>query len=239
VYFLEAIAILLLSSGASRPVTAGYLAKDSLASGATHHTVLVGACQQLFGINLSYVVAAFLLVAALASVLAASGRMRQYYERGLTSASNALGWISWSVIAPLMLLVISLLAGIHDLALLVLLVFLAHSASVLMLRSERLRGISKLASRRTLLLASLVALAPWVAIAIYLLASVVFGAGVAGAMIGIVVSTFVLLGLMAAASVRYFQGKTSYLRAEATRLALGFIVVSALTWQIYIAFLQP
>jgi hypothetical protein len=230
---------LLLSSGASRPVTAGFLAKDSLASGAAHHTVLVGAWQQLFGINLSYVVAAFLLVAAVASALAANGRMRQYYERGLASASNALGWISWSVIAPLMLLAISLLAGIHDLALLVLIVFLAASAAVLMLRAERLHGTSQLASRRMLILASLVALAPWVAIAIYLVAAVVFGAGVSGAMIGIVVSTFVLLGLLATASVRYFQGKASYLRAEATRLALGFVVVSALAWQIYVAFLQP
>src|SRR5688572_24038138 len=80
-FALQAIAIGIIGTAQSFPVTTQYLAVDALASEATGGETLAAATRHLFDIRLSWVVAAFLLAFAVAHLAMATFYRKRYEAR--------------------------------------------------------------------------------------------------------------------------------------------------------------
>ena len=93
------IGILLLSNDAALPVNAIYLTD---APGTGNFSSLVN----LFNINISYMVAAFLALSAFFHFLISSKAMFPKYSAGLRNNINVFRWIEYSVSSSIMIIVI-------------------------------------------------------------------------------------------------------------------------------------
>src|SRR6185437_109831 len=88
-------AILLFSAPYYVPVTLSYLTRDSLQSQLTGHLVTSMGSEQIVVLNLAYLVAFFLFVAALAHLLPATV-WRSRYEAELRKGVYAIRWVEYA-----------------------------------------------------------------------------------------------------------------------------------------------
>lgn len=123
VFALQAIAIVIIGTAVSYPITSQYLAVDALASEATGGQTLAVATRHLVDLRLSWVIAAFLLVFALAYIAAATFH-RKRYEARLQQGMNDLRWGAFGVGGGFLLVATGLLSGVYGLPDLVSLVVL-------------------------------------------------------------------------------------------------------------------
>ncbi|MGH7237625.1 MAG: hypothetical protein ACREGF_03765, partial [Candidatus Saccharimonadales bacterium] len=147
---LEAVAIVLLGRTRDLAVTANYSAIDPLQSQAAGHAVLVPAISHLFDINLAFAVAAFLLLAAIIQVLAASV-CRPFYDQNMRRQTNPLRWLEFALCGGIMVLVVGLVAGITNGAELLMLFGLAIIGGLLTWTIERFGAPKKLSTANWLI----------------------------------------------------------------------------------------
>jgi hypothetical protein len=235
-YFLEAIAVLLISNydNGARSIGIGFLAKDTISSDTLNHPVLVGAARHLFDINLAYVIAAALLVATVAQVLMATN-MRSRYEADLKKAAAPMRWMAYIFSFGIAMLGLSLAVGISDivaLGLLFVLTILAFNCAR-MIEKRALVANSLQVGSYSLVFVLL-------AILLYLLATLAYGAGLSGyvyaALVALclwVASIYRNLGLINLGAVA-----RDYMKLERSYLISSFIFLSLVVWLIYGATLR-
>lgn len=240
-YAAQGVAIIVIGVAYSLPVTTSFLTKDTFTSKAGETPVLAPALQHLFDINLVYLVASFLFVAAITHILFATA-YRNRYEKEISVGINRGRWAGFGVTGALMLVTISLISGVQDVSLLLVLVGTAIIASLSGLAIE---VYSKGTPRRRLayVIAWIASVLPWLVIGIYLLGANIYGSGNIPAYVyGIVASIFILF--IAFALNVYFQYKgrgkwADYLYSERTNNILIFVAASALAWQVFAGVLLP
>jgi hypothetical protein len=240
-FALQGIAVLVAGTSRAVSVVTNYLAKDQLASQHAKHMVLVSVRQTIFGIPLGYVAAAALFVAAIGYGVMAKWA-KEYYERDLKSGINSTRSLVFPFINAAVLLGVALVAGVHSLAALVMVVALAFVSGFLVMIMESANKGQKEITWHPFVLAAASGVIPWIIFAIYLLSSVIFGAGVSGAAIGIVCSVFglyVLGGLGIKFHFRKILKFEQTSRYEYHMLLITFVTLAAFTWQIYAGYLQP
>lgn len=114
---VEAVAIAVIGTDRSFPVTTQYLAVDTLASEATGGQTLAVATRHLFDVRLSWVVG-FVLAVFAAAYFVAAWWGRGWYENRLAKGLNDLRWLMFGVGGAGLLAAVGLLSGIYEVALL-------------------------------------------------------------------------------------------------------------------------
>jgi hypothetical protein len=241
---VQAVVLLALSDSKTYPINTSYQTIDTLQTSVAGSPVLATATKHLFDLNMAYLVAAFLLLAAAAHIsMAIWYRVR--YEADLANGLNRMRWLEYCLTSGLMLVGVAVIAGIHDVATLGLVFFLGAIVSLLKMLMEinnppRVRG-NKV--RYGVLAVALIAgAAAWLAVVGSLLASNIFGTGsLPGYVYWITVALFVAFS--AQASILVLQMKKTgpwrqYLHAERSYIILGLISKTALAWLIFASVLK-
>jgi hypothetical protein len=234
---LQGILVLILSDPHKglHPITASFLTRDQVASTIAGHSVLSAASHHLFDLNIAYLVAAFLFMGALGHLLISTFKHKSY-ESELNKGVNRYHWIEYALSGGAMMLAVALLAGVLDIASLIMIFVLTAIASLLGMAMElRNQGANKTDwTNYTIGVAA--GLAPWIIVLIYIWYAHVYGSGVPG-FVYWAYGTMLILFAGFAINM-YFQYKklghwAKPRFAQLVYIALGFVAKTVLAWQIF------
>ena len=223
------IAILVLSNDSALPVRATYLTE---APGTGNFSRPVN----LFDLNISYMVAAFMALSAFFHFFVSSPGVFPKYSEGLSRHINVYRWIEYSLSSSIMIVVILQLNGTADyIALLG--IFGVNVCMILFgWLQERYTtpGDGDMLPFRFGCIAGAI---PWIATAI----NVASPKGpsestVPGFVYGIVISLFVLFNCFAIVQWKQYRAKgkwADYLYGERRYIILSFVAKSLLAWQVF------
>lgn len=221
----EAAWMWVASNDLELPVTASYLTADPVA---LRDPTLP---ETALRIPVGPAVAVFLLLAAVDHLLVAAPGVNRWYARHLDRRANYARWIEYSVSASLMIVLIGLFVGIRDLAAVIGL-FAANTAMILFgLLMERQQTPGR-ADWSAFWFGTLVGLAPWLAIALF----VAQPSEIPGFVWAIIVVQFLLFASFAVVmALQYAQfGRwRDYRVGEVSYILLSLGAKSALAWLIY------
>lgn len=233
-FALQGLAVLVLSSAHQLPLQLTYLVKDTLASAVTGETVWAPAVRTLGHVNLAWVVALLLFMAALLHLVMATDllRRRQWYEQSLKRGVAPLRWWAYGLTGGLMAVAVALASGMYVLTSLLLLAALVMAAASWGLRAERPQ------SSRLAWVAHIVTVAvAWLVVASYGLNAFVFGDGrldgyayaAVAVMLVWLAAVAAITGLRRSKTSRFSNG----LFAEYIYQLLTLVAVSAVTWIVF------
>jgi hypothetical protein len=224
---LQGVAILVLASDATLPITWSYIDGPPASGDVSAET--------LYDLPIGPAVAAFLFLAAVDHGLMAAPRVHRWYERNLAEEMNPARWWEYSLSASLMVVLIAMLTGIRDVTALIAL-FGVNAAMILFgLVMERVNRPGRPVDWRPFVYGSLVGLAPWLAIGVQL-GHAEAEADVPGFVLAIFVTLFVLFFTFAVnMALQYLRVGPwrSYLFGERSYLVLSLVAKSALAWQVF------
>lgn len=238
---LEFIAILILSTSKNYPVIGNFLGVNSVATQATGKLVLANGLQHLFDISLVWIVVLPLLIGAVTHWLMATYG-RQNYESGLVTGVNRIRWADYALSSALIFLVLGLVLNVHSIATLIMLFAGGLVIGLFGSLAEQLDSDNS-KSHALAHVGELVAgLAVWLTLAVQLFIWHTYGNNVGASETWLF---FTILGLDILLLVnQYLAGKALYRWADhafvdKSYMILGFVIKSALAWQVYAYFLHP
>lgn len=242
---LEAIAIIVIGTDRSYPITTQYLAIDTLASEATGGQSLGVATRQLFDMPLSWVVGGFLALFAVGNLVSAFWA-RNWYEKRLTSGLNDMRWLTFAAGGGVLLAAAGLLSGVYQVAmLLVLVAFMVVGCLGILAGAVLRQHAGDQETRLSHLVCGLgtaCLVAPLVMLALLAGGAALYDGFVPGFVWGIYAVTllfFVLIGgITHLRIVRKGRWADAY-NVERAFLVLGFLGASIVAWQIFAGALQP
>jgi hypothetical protein len=123
-HLAQGLAMLLLASSFSLPVTSSFLKLDAVTGR------LVPQPDTLAHVRIAPLVAAFLFLSAAAHLAVSAPRLHRWYEQNLGRGINPARWIEYAASSSLMIVVIALLVGIYDVASLIL-IFALNATMIL------------------------------------------------------------------------------------------------------------
>ena len=227
-HLLSLIGIVLLSNDASLPVTATYLT-DAPGTGKFTEEI------NLFNLNISLMVAAFLALSAFFHFFISSPAMFSKYSNGLKKHINVFRWVEYSLSSSIMIIVIMQLNGTADyIALLA-----VFAVNVCMILFGWLQEKYTTPGNRDMLpfwFGCLAGAIPWLVITINLFSPK--GppeASTPGFVYGIIISLFLLFNCFAIVQWKQYkaQGKwANYLHGEKAYIVLSLVAKSLLAWQV-------
>ena len=225
---LQAVVLLAIAAAASLPVTASFLTGPP---GAGDY-----GSADLGSLRVDWLVAAFLLLAAVDHLTLSVGRPRRWYEANVARGINPARWWEYSVSASLMIVLIAMLAGVSELVALIAL-FGANAAMILFgLVQERVNVGRDDVDWRPFAYGCVIGAVPWIAIAAQLAVSTTEGDGVPGFVVAIFITLFLLFNTFAVNMWLQYRGRgrwTDPAFAERVYLLLSLVAKSALAWQVY------
>ena len=188
-------------------------------------------------IQLSLLVAGFLLISALAHLLIATvlyDSYVAYLERGL----NPYRWYEYAVSASLMIVVIAMLAGVWDFGTLLALFSLVAVMNLMGLVMEVQNQTTEGTDWTAYVIGSFAGLVPWVVIAITIASTVAGseGGGPPDFVLAIYASLFVFFNLFAINMILQYRETwkwADYRFGEATYVVLSLVGKSLLAWQVF------
>ena len=239
-YAIQGVAILSIADSTKGlvAITTNFLGLDKLSS--STEKVFVPATRHLFDVNIAYIVVGFLLVAAVAHLLFAS-RLRKTYETGLKENVNKSRWVEYSITESLVLVSIALIVGVYDLSSLILIIVLTIVMNMIGLIGELSAKISKQSSWLNYFIGVKAGLGPWIVLAIYLWGALMYGNGLPKFVYWVYGSMFILSSMYAYAMYMNLKKRlrwSNYLNNERFYILLGFVIKSALAWQIFAGLLR-
>jgi hypothetical protein len=240
-HLLQGVAILVLSTGKTFPVTTNFLGIDALATQAQGHPVLAGATRHLFEVQLSWLIAAFFFLSAIAHFLM-STYLRELYEKNLAKKLNAIRWFEYAFSASIMLVAIGLLSGVSDFSSLLMIFALCAVMNLLGLVMEVHNQNARQVNWLSYIVGCIASIVPWIVLMFYLIGSQIWGGGVPGFVYGIYASLFVLFGSFAVNMFLQYRkrGKwADYVYGEYVYMILSLVAKTALAWQIFAGSLRP
>jgi heliorhodopsin len=225
---VQALALLALAADVSLPVTATFLTGPPGAGG--YDSASLGS------LRIDWLVAAFLLLAAIDHLTLSAGRPRRWYEANVARGINPARWWEYSLSASLMVVLIAMLAGVTELVALIAL-FGANAAMILFgLVQERLNLGRDDVDWRPFTYGCLIGAVPWIAIAAQLVISATEGSAAPGFVVAIFVTLLLLFNSFAVNMWLQYRGRGRWAEpafAERVYLTLSLIAKSALAWQVY------
>jgi hypothetical protein len=237
-HFFQAIAVWLLSDPDKGvvPITVNYLSFDSASQ------TLMPATESIGDVNLAWFVIGFFMLSAVFHFVIATF-YRNTYEGNLAKGINKARWYEYAISASVMMLAISLLSGIYDLASLVMIFALDAVMNLLGLAMESHNQKEKKVNWITFNIGTLAGIIPWVAFGIYVYASREFGGGnIPNFVYWIYVSIFFFFNTFAINMYLQYKkvGKwKDYLFGEQMYVLLSLVAKSLLAWQVFGGTLRP
>ena len=160
---MQAVVLLAIATAASLPVTASFLTGPP---GAGDY-----GSASLGSVRIDWLVAAFLLLAAVDHLTLSGGRPRRWYETNVARGINPARWWEYSLSASLMIVLIAMLAGVSELVALIAL-FGANAAMILFgLVQERVNVGRDEVDWRPFIYGCVIGAVPWIAITAQLIVS--------------------------------------------------------------------
>lgn len=235
----QAVAMVALAKwDVTYPVSVSFLRFD-LAS-----QTLKPATETLFDLPLVAPIILFLLLSSLFHLTIATVANRKY-NADLARGINRFRWIEYALSASTMLVAISLLSGVYDLASLIMIFGLTAIMNLLGLVMEIHNQTTKKTNWISYWVGCLAGILPWVAIALYFWAAESFGpaeAQIPSFVYWIYISIFVFFNCFAINMVLQYKkvGKwQDYLYGERMYIILSLVAKSALAWQVFAGTLRP
>jgi hypothetical protein len=223
------IAIILLANDASLPVNATYMT-EAPGTGSFSSPV------QLFNLNISYMVAAFLFLSAFFHFFITSGGNFARYTDGLSKHINVYRWVEYSLSSSIMIIVILQLNGVTQISTLI----AVFGVNVSMILFGWLQEKYTTPGNGDLLpfwFGCIAGIVPWIVVVFNLLhPKGPSEAKAPGFVIGIVISLFIMFNCFAIVQWKQYkaQGKwANYLYGERTYIVLSLVAKSLLAWQVF------
>jgi hypothetical protein len=236
VHAAQGIIVLLLAKSFSLPLTTGYLYFNQ------QTRRLLPAQHTLTHLSLPLLIAAFFFVSALAHLIIGTVYSKAY-ERGLSKGINKARWLEYSVSASIMIVAISMLVGIYDVAILAGAFALTAVMNLMGLVMEVHNQSTKKTNWLSYRIGAFAGLVPWLIIASYFWASAHYGNGKPPTFVyWIFVSIFLFFSCFALNMFLQYKkvGKwRDYRFGELVYIYLSLFAKSALAWQVFAGTLRP
>lgn len=160
-------------NASSYSLTLGHLAKDNLAS--TTHTVFAPALQSVYDVEARWLVVIVLLLSAVLPLLYLTKLKVRYAAYLNGTRMQPFRWMDIAVTGALMTEIAALLSGVSDIPTLKLIAGVVVVAAALGLIAERQNNAAAKPVRSAYLIGIFTALLPWLLIAAYATATIVYG----------------------------------------------------------------
>jgi hypothetical protein len=223
---VQAIAVLVLANDFALPVTSFFW------NDAPNNRLDVARLDRMFDISIAWAAAVFLFLSALFHLIVATVG-RKTYENELSKEQNRFRWVEYSISSTVMILTISIIFGIGDIAGLLGIA----GANIAMILFGWLMEVANKPGKEVwwtpFWFGCIVGIIPWIGLLIYLLGP---GDDMPKFVYGIFISIFIFFNLFGLNQYLQYKkvGKwSSYLYGERTYLILSLTAKSALAWQIY------
>jgi len=230
VHLVQAIVLLVLSNDFALPVTRTFLT-DAPGTAPTQ--------EAWFTVRLGPAVALFLFLAAVDHLLMAFGPVNRWYNRMLTNERNDARWIEYSISASLMIVLISMITGVSDIAALVAIASVNACMIFFGLVHEAINRPSRgNVNWMPYIYGCFAGAVPWAIIALQIATSADRSpnGGAPSFVYGIIVSLFLLFNSFAVNMVLQYKqvGKwRDYLYGEKAYIILSLTAKTALAWQVF------
>jgi hypothetical protein len=222
---VQAILIAGLTNSFSLPVTATFMNGPPGTAPELHH---------LFNISTGWGVFAFLAISAASLLIIASPPVFPWYKRNLLQNRNYGRWIEYFFSSSIMIVLISQLTGISDIAAL-LAIFGINACMILFGALQEKYEKPGKASWLPFLFGCFGGIIPWIAIVIYVLAPGL-NASPPGFVYGIIASLFVFFNCFAVNMVLQYKKVgpwRDYLYGEKVYILLSLTAKALLAWQVF------
>jgi hypothetical protein len=221
----QAVVIAVLQNGFSIPVIATYLNGPPGTAPEPHR---IGSFQLGWGVF------AFMALSALALLLIASPGVFGWYRRNLLLSRNYARWIEYSVTASLMIVLITMICGVVDLAAM-LAIFGVNACMILFgLLMEKYEQPGK-PNWLSFYYGCFAGIIPWIAVLLYVW-SPGFGRNPPGFVYGIIASLFIFFNVFAVNMVLQYKKVgpwRDYLFGEKVYILLSLTAKALLAWQVF------
>jgi hypothetical protein len=221
----QAVLIALLTNSFSLPVTATFINGPPGTAPELHH---------LFNISTGWGVFAFLAISALALLIIASPAVFPWYKRNLLQSRNYGRWIEYFFSSSVMIVLISQITGISDIAALIA-IFGVNAGMILFGALQEKYEKPGRPSWLPFWCGSFAGIIPWLAIAIYVWAPGL-SASPPGFVYGIVASLFVFFNCFAVNMILQYKKVgpwREYLYGEKVYILLSLTAKALLAWQVF------
>jgi len=233
-HFIQGIALLILSTNFSLPVTTSFLKFDPASQS------LLPNLQTWFNLPIGPTIATFLFISALAHLLIATVFNKKYNDN-LAKGANYYRWMEYSLSSSIMIVIVAMLVGIYDISALIP-IFLVNASMIFFGWIMELHNQTTTKTDWTSFIFGCIAgIAPWIVIAIYL-ASPGSEANPPTFVYWIFFSIFIFFNCFALN--QYLQYKkigrwADYLYGEKVYIILSLVAKSLLAWQVFAGTLRP
>jgi hypothetical protein len=228
------LAILFLSTDVSLPVVATYM---SDAPGTGNFAAPI----ELFSLNISYTVAAFMALSAFFHFFVSSGPIFPKYVDGLKRHINIYRWVEYSLSSSIMIVIILQLNGVTDYIALIA-IFGVNVSMILFGWLQERYSQPGSGDMLPFWFGCIAGAVPWIAIFINMLSpSGPPETTVPGFVIGIVISLFIFFNCFAIVQWKQYkaEGKwADYLHGERWYIILSLVAKSLLAWQVFVGALM-
>jgi len=222
---VQAIMIAILTNSFSLPVTATFMSGPPGTAPELHH---------LFNISIGWGVFAFLAISAGALLIIASPLVFPWYKRNLLQNRNYGRWIEYFFSSSIMIVLISQITGISDIA--ALLAIFGINASMILFGAlqEKYEKPGK-PNLLSFWFGSFAGIIPWIAVVIYVWAPGL-NASPPGFVYGIIASLFVFFNCFAVNMILQYKKVSpwrDYLYGEKVYIILSLTAKALLAWQVF------
>jgi len=228
-HLVSFVAILVLSTDFSLPVTATYMDGPPGADA-------YGDPVTLFSLNTSHMIAAFLALSAFFHFLVISPKFFPRYAAGLQQSRNMFRWVEYSMSSSIMIVVILQLNGLTNFAALAAL-FAVNASMILFGWLQEKYTTPGDGDLLPFIFGSMAGSIPWIVILIGVIApGNTSDATIPGFVYGIVISLFVLFNCFGIVQWKQYRAKgkwADYLRGERVYIVLSLVAKTLLAWQIF------
>jgi hypothetical protein len=222
---VQAVLMAVLTNNFSLPVTATFMQGPPGSAATLHH---------IWDIQTGWGVFAFMAISALALLTIASPWVFPWYKRNLLQNKNYGRWIEYFFSSSIMIVLISQICGISDIAAL-LAIFGINACMILFGALQEKYEKPGKPSWLPFWMGSFAGIIPWIAIAVYVAAP---GINVSppGFVYGIIISLFIFFNCFAINMVLQYKqvGRwRDYLFGEKTYILLSLTAKALLAWQVF------
>jgi hypothetical protein len=199
----------------------------------------------LFQLPFGILVASFLLISALAhAIISLPKKTNDIYNADLKKGINKFRWFEYAISSSIMIVLISTLFGIYDIASLILIFVVNASMNLFGLVMEQLNsGKTKEGKIKwgPFVWGTIAGLAPWVAILLYMFGNANFDL-VPWFVWAIIGTYFVAFNTFPVNMILQYKGVgkwKDYLYGERTYIVLSLVAKSILAWLVFFGAMQP
>lgn len=195
--------------------------------------------KELFNLPFGVAVASFLLISALAHGLIYLSK--DYYVNELKKNINSFRWFEYAFSSSIMIVLISTLFGIYDIASLSLIFIVNASMNLFGLDMEQINSGKEKINWGPFIWGSFAGIAPWIAIFLYMFGTGNFE-GTPWFVWAIVITYFVAFNTFPVNMILQYKkvGKwKDYLYGERTYIVLSLVAKSILAWLVLFGAMQP